>query len=267
MFYGTAWKEERTQSLTELALASGFRAIDTANQRKHYCEAAVGAAVKAFIATGGATRAQLFLQSKFTYRAGQDHRLPYHPRAPLRTQVVESLESSLEHFGTSYLDSFLLHGPSAREGLTAFDWEVWQAMEMLARAGKVYMIGVSNVSLEQLALVHQRATIKPAFVQNRCYARTGWDREVRAYARAHDIGYQAFSLLTANRRELAGPIIRGMAEEHQKTPAQIVFRFALSAGMIPLTGTSDERHMRDDLAAPDVQLDAEEVASIERLAG
>jgi diketogulonate reductase-like aldo/keto reductase len=77
LFYGTAWKEARTRELTALALASGFRAIDTANQRKHYVEAAVGDAVKAFMGAGVATRSQLFLQSKFTHRAGQDDRLPY----------------------------------------------------------------------------------------------------------------------------------------------------------------------------------------------
>src|SRR5881392_2939440 len=77
LLYGTAWKEQRTQSLTTLALDAGFRAIDTANQRKHYYEAAVGDAVAAAISAGTITRAELFLQTKFTYRDGQDHRLPY----------------------------------------------------------------------------------------------------------------------------------------------------------------------------------------------
>src|SRR3954453_13982781 len=85
--YGTAWKEEQTQPLTELALRQGFRGIDTANQRRHYHEAAVGAAIAAALAGGVVTRADLFLQTKFTSRGGQDHRLPYDPRAPVATQV------------------------------------------------------------------------------------------------------------------------------------------------------------------------------------
>src|SRR5438876_9266968 len=80
-FYGTAWKEERTAALTTQALHAGFLAIDTANQRRHYVEAAVGEAIAACIADGTVTRAQLFVQTKFTHARGQDHRLPYDPRA------------------------------------------------------------------------------------------------------------------------------------------------------------------------------------------
>src|SRR5688500_13389785 len=87
--YGTAWKEVHTQRLTETALAQGFRGIDTANQRRHYDEAAVGQAVAAAIAGGIVTRDELFLQTKFTFRAGQDHRLPYDPAAPIAVQVEQ----------------------------------------------------------------------------------------------------------------------------------------------------------------------------------
>src|SRR5947199_5318507 len=73
--YGTAWKEDETQRLTELALRQGFRGIDTANQRRHYHEAAVGQAVAAAVASGLVVRDDLFLQTKFTFRRGQDHRL------------------------------------------------------------------------------------------------------------------------------------------------------------------------------------------------
>ena len=95
--YGTAWKEDRTATLTERALRAGFRGIDTANQRKHYFEAAVGEAVVAAINEGLVTRQEVFLQTKFTYQRGQDHRLPYDPQASLAAQVSQSLASSLEH--------------------------------------------------------------------------------------------------------------------------------------------------------------------------
>src|SRR5215813_9952706 len=108
--YGTAWKEDRTQCLTGLALRQGFRGIDTANQRRHYHEAAVGQAIAAAIDGGLVTREELFLQTKFTFRGGQDHRLPYDPKAPVRTQVAQSFASSLEHLGVEVIDSYLLHG-------------------------------------------------------------------------------------------------------------------------------------------------------------
>src|SRR5216117_4370766 len=95
--YGTAWKEDRTPALTELALRMGFRGIDTANQRRHYFESGVGQGLATAYRAGVVTRADLFLQTKFTYQHGQDHRLPYDPAADLATQVAQSLASSLEH--------------------------------------------------------------------------------------------------------------------------------------------------------------------------
>jgi diketogulonate reductase-like aldo/keto reductase len=260
-FYGTAWKEERTQELTTLALRSGFLAIDTANQRKHYHEAGVGNAVAAFLAQGR-RREELFLQTKFTYANGQDHRLPYDPRAPYATQVAQSFASSLEHLRVSYLDSYVLHGPEGY-GLSAGDVAVWKAMEALHAEGKTRLLGVSNVSLAQLEALHRLAAVKPAFVQNRCFARDGWNADVRVFCRAHGIAYQGFSLLTANRRELGSPTIGALAERTGLTRAQLVFCFALQSSMIALTGTSDEAHMREDLGSFDFDLAVEDVRAVE----
>jgi diketogulonate reductase-like aldo/keto reductase len=262
-FYGTAWKEERTRALTELALANGFRAIDTANQRRHYFEAAVGEAL------GSAAREAIFLQTKFTYARGQDHRKPYDPDADVATQVVQSMDSSLLHLRTPYVDSFLLHGPSAGKGISEEDREVWRTMGELQRAGKARLLGVSNVSVEQLdALIHVAGAVgatRPSFVQNRCYARTGWDREVRARCRAHGIAYQGFSLLTANRTELASPELRSIVRRTGRTLPQVVFRFAMQVGMIPLTGTSSPAHMCEDLGCVEFDLSPADIASIERI--
>src|SRR6266478_8725324 len=95
--YGTAWKEERTAALVELALRAGFRGIDTANQRRHYFEEGVGQGLAAAYRAGLVARADLFLQTKFTYQRGQDHRLPYDPSSPLSQQVAQSMAGSLEH--------------------------------------------------------------------------------------------------------------------------------------------------------------------------
>jgi diketogulonate reductase-like aldo/keto reductase len=261
-FYGTAWKEEDTAALVALALAAGFRAIDTANQRKHYFEAAVGEAW----AASGIARAQLLLQTKFTQQRGQDHRLPYDAAATLTEQVQQSFASSLEHLRTDYIDSFVLHGPSIRFGLSDGDWEVWRAMEALKNEGKTRLLGVSNVSFEQLSALHRGAEVKPAFVQNRCFATSAWDADVRAYCRSNGIVYQGFSLLTANARVIQRPALLAMAERHGCTLPQLVFRFALQVGMIALTGTSSEQHMREDLACEDIELNQDELDVIERIA-
>jgi len=261
-WYGTAWKEDRTEQLTALALAAGFRAIDTANQRKHYFEAGVGAA----IAGAGIPREQLFLQTKFTSVRGQDQRLPYDPSAPVRVQVEQSFASSLEHLGTSYVDSYVLHGPTTNVGLAEADVEAWRAMEAIHTSGRTRLIGISNVTLEQLEQLCGIARIAPAFVQNRCYASTGWDASMRAFCRDHDIAYQGFSLLTANRRELVRPRIDEIMMRTGHTREQLVFRFAMQVGMIPLTGTSSEQHMREDLAAQRIVLDDADVRAIESIA-
>lgn len=264
--YGTAWKEEDTQRLTELALQQGFRGIDTANQRRHYYEEGVGKAVGRAIDDGTVTREDLFLQTKFTFQAGQDHRLPYDPAGPIATQVEESFASSLQHLGVDRIDSYVLHGPSQNLDLGPDDWEVWQAMEAIQDSGRVRLLGVSNVSLEQLQSLCRHARVRPRFVQNRCFAINGWDYHVREFCTASDIIYQGFSLLTANGEALAHPDLSAIARRYGRDVAQIVFRFAIDVGMIPLTGTTDPGHMRSDLEVFDLRLDSEDVEHIERLA-
>jgi diketogulonate reductase-like aldo/keto reductase len=264
--YGTAWKETQTEALTKLALESGFLGIDTANQRRHYYEAGVGQALQQALAEGQMKRSDLFLQTKFTYAAGQDHRLPYDPNANYTSQVRQSFASSLEHLNSSYVDSYVLHGPISHHGLTEADWEVWRAMEDLKKSGVVKLIGVSNMEFEQLQLLLDKAEIKPAFVQNRCYARTKWDAKIRELCHSNDMIYQGFSLLTANATELNQPKIHQIAKRLGCSVARVVFRFSLQVGMIPLTGTTSKMHMKEDLAAYEVELSEAEVETIENIA-
>jgi diketogulonate reductase-like aldo/keto reductase len=257
--YGTAWKEDDTERCVRDALAAGFRGIDTANQRKHYFETAVGRG----IAASGVARADLFLQTKFTFVDGQDHRLPFDPNAPIATQVAQSFASSLEHLGTDYLDSLVLHGPSQDAGLGADDHAAWRAMEKLVETGGVRALGASNVNAQQIEDLVRFAKVKPAYVQNRCYAKTGWDQLARDVCKRHGIIYQGFSLLTANRQVLAHRGVHDIAKRHGTTAAQIVFRFAQQIGMLPLTGTTKPEHMRQDLAVDGFTLSPDEVALIE----
>jgi diketogulonate reductase-like aldo/keto reductase len=265
--YGTAWKEDRTPALSELALRMGFRGIDTANQRRHYFEAGVGEGLAAAYRAGVVTRAELFLQTKFTYRPGQDHRLPYDPAADLSTQVAQSMASSLEHVGTDHVDSYVLHGPASGHGWTEYDAEVWAAMGRERDAGRTRFLGVSNVSLRHLEQMTASGAEAPAFVQNRCFARFGWDRDVRAFCIDRKIVYQGFSLLTANPEVLGHALVARIAARGNATQAQVVFRFAQAVGMLPLTGTSSAEHMQQDLASRDLALSADEVRALESLAG
>ncbi|MGE3764092.1 MAG: aldo/keto reductase family protein [Kofleriaceae bacterium] len=260
--YGTAWKEDATEGLVVEALDAGFRGIDTANQRKHYFEEGVGRGLEAKIREGFVRREELFLQTKFTFRDGQDHRLPYDPAAPIAAQVAQSFEKSLEHLGVTWIDSLVLHGPSRGDGLGPDDHAAWRAMEELCASGRVKLLGMSNVTARQVADFVAFARIAPAFVQNRCYASRGWDREVRAVCDDHGIVYQGFSLLTANRAVLSSIPLSELALRRGRTPEQIVFRFAQQVGMLPITGTRDPVHMREDLGIHDLTLDADELAMV-----
>jgi diketogulonate reductase-like aldo/keto reductase len=134
-------------------------------------------------------------------------------------------------------------------------------------AGRTRLLGVSNVSLAHLQQMEANRAELPAFVQNRCYARLGWDRDVRQFCTKHKIVYQGFSLLTANQEVVNHRLVAKVAESAKATPAQIIFSFARSVGMLPLTGTSNANHMRQDLESREIKLPQEAVQAIESLAG
>lgn len=263
IIYGTAWKKDRTAALVEQAVNLGFRGIDTACQPRHYHEPGVGEGVARCLKSG-LVRADLYIQSKFTPVQGQDPaRIPYDPGAGLSSQVTQSFETSRKNLGTDYLDGLVLHSPLADEGETM---TVWRAMEALFDAGKARQLGISNCySLARLQRLHQQARIKPALVQNRFHAETRYDRGIRDYCRRHGILYQSFWTLTANPSLLAHASVQALAANYGRTPAQVFFRYLTQIGIIPLTGTTSETHMREDLAIFEFELTPGECDSIDRL--
>jgi diketogulonate reductase-like aldo/keto reductase len=268
ILYGTAWKKDDTESLVRTALLRGFHGIDTACQPKHYHEPGVGAAVSAFLdrkeSNGNVSRADLYLQTKFTPLSGQDPtRVPYDPKAPLPEQVRQSFAASLRNLRTDYLDCLVLHSPlsSAEQTLV-----VWRAMESLVDTRGVRQLGISNCYLlEQLQALYASARLKPAVVQNRFYADTGYDRGIRAFCRQQSIIYQSFWTLTANPQLLTHPTVLDLAAKHRRTPAQLLFRYLTQNGIVPLTGTRSETHMREDLAIFEFELTELEKAWIDPL--
>ncbi|STX51041.1 D-xylose reductase III [Legionella busanensis] len=266
ILYGTAWKEEKTKELALQALNLGFTGIDTANQRKHYFEEGVGLAIQEFLLTSQKKRHHLFIQTKFTSANGQDHRKPYNEFDSLAKQVKQSFTSSLNHLQTDYIDAYILHGPTFSQGINKADLEIWQAMEEWVHAGKVRFLGISNVTIEQVKELYERALIKPSFIQNRCFAITRWDQDVRLFSNQNKIIYQGFSLLTANQPYLLRPYMQSLAKRYNKTIPQIIFRFALQIGILPLTGTTSLKHMQDDLSINNFKLSMDEVKNIENIA-
>ncbi|ARN83535.1 aldo/keto reductase [Methylocystis bryophila] len=263
IIYGTAWKKERSAALVELALRSGFRGVDTACQPRHYNEAGVGEGLAAAIGAA-LPRADVYLQTKFTPVRGQDpDNIPYDPDAALSQQVEQSFRASLRNLRTDYLDGLILHSPYAEDRDTL---AVWRAMEDLHRDGGVRQLGVSNCyELSRLERLYGEARIKPAVIQNRFYAETGYDRDIRAFCRKRGILYQSFWTLTANPKILAAPRLAKLAARYGRSPAQLLFRYLTQQDIVCLTGTSSAEHMLEDLAIFDFRLSPEECKTLDDL--
>jgi diketogulonate reductase-like aldo/keto reductase len=263
IIYGTAWKKDRTADLVEKAIQAGFRGIDTACQPKHYNEPLVGAALQR-IKEHGIEREALFLQTKFTPLSGQDPRqVPYDENSPIELQVAQSFEASIKNLQTEYVDSLVLHSPMAPHTLLM---KVWNAMENIQKTGGARQLGISNCyHTEVIRSLYADANVKPAVLQNRFYQETGYDANLRHWCTHHGVIYQSFWTLTANPHVLASNAVRTIAQKHKKTEAQIFFRYLSHSGIVPLTGTTSEQHMKEDLSIFEFELSSEDLKNMSLL--
>ncbi|PPQ89468.1 hypothetical protein CVT25_011994 [Psilocybe cyanescens] len=250
IIYGTAWKKERTTALVVRAVLSGFRAIDTACQPKHYREDLVGEALLQLQKEHDIKREDLFIQTKFTPIGGQDtsQPIPYDPSEPISKQIAASCQKSLANLHTTYIDSYLLHSPFPTMEQTL---EAWHALMQLQDEGKVRLIGVSNTYAVRTLMALQRAR-KVQVVQNRWYEQNEWDQQVLNYCKETGIMYQSFWTLSGSPSLLAHPELLQIAEMSKMTAPQAVYKLAQIEGIIPLSGTTDETHMRHDVAVEEL---------------
>ena len=263
IIYGTAWKKERTADLVVKAIQAGFRGIDTACQPKHYDEPLVGTALNRLI-DHGIKRETLFLQTKFTPLSGQDPKqVPYDKNSPIESQVAQSFEASKKSLRTQYVDSLLLHSPLAPHAVLM---KVWDAMETIQKAGGARQLGISNCyNPEVMKQLYTNANVKPAVVQNRFYQETGYDADLRHWCSTHGVIYQSFWTLTANPNVLVSKPVCTIARKHNKSEVQVFFRYLNQSGIVPLTGTCSEQHMREDLNIFDFELSSDDLVNVSRL--
>ena len=263
LIYGTAWKKERTADLVVKAIQAGFRGIDTACQPKHYDEPLVGEALHK-LEEHGIERETLFIQTKFTPLSGQDPRqVPYDKDATIESQVNQSFEASLRNLQTQYVDSLVLHSPVAPRALLM---KLWGAMESIQKTGAARQLGISNCyDTKVMRQLYADANVKPAVVQNRFYKKTGYDADLRNWCSNHGVIYQSFWTLSANPHILADNTVRTIARKYNKTEAQIFFRHLNQSGIVVLTGTCSEQHMREDLGIFDFELSADDLKNVSLL--
>lgn len=264
MIYGTAWKKENTTRLVEEALSSGFRAIDTACQPRHYREDLVGIALQNAYENLNLKREDVFIQTKFTPISGQDeNNMPYFSSDDILTQLEKSFIKSKQNLKTDYIDSYIIHSPFGPvEDLVS----VYKTIEEFVQCGQVGQIGISNCyDLDLFLYLYESATIKPKVLQNRFYSNSGYDVNLRNFCKRKDITYQSFWSLTANPQILASKKIEELTRKYQKTIPQIFYKFLNQIDITPLNGTTSKEHMLLDMDIDSFTLDENEVESLNTL--
>ena len=260
MIYGTAWKKENTTNLVFEALKQGFKGIDTACQPKHYREDLVGLGLlKAYEI--GIKRQDLFIQTKFTPIDGQDQsNMPYLASDEIEIQVEKSFATSKKNLHTDFINAYILHSPVYPGSKLQ---RVWQKMEEFYDKKEVGQLGISNCyELDVLKYLFNNAKVKPTILQNRFYAQSGYDKELRAFCNENNIKYESFWSLTANPNILVSEVLQNLSNKYQRGVAEIFYRFLNHINITPLNGTTSTKHMIEDLKIAEFELTSEEINSI-----
>ena len=263
MIYGTAWKKENTSELVYEALMHGFKGVDTACQPKHYREDLVGIGLEKAYANG-IRREDIFLQTKFTPIDGQDiSNMPYLKSDEIEVQIEKSFQTSKRNLKTDFINSYVLHSPVYPANKLQ---RVWQKMEEFYDKKEVGQLGISNCyDLDVLVYLFNNAKVKPSVVQNRFYAQSDYDKDIRKFCLKNKIIYESFWSLSANPHILSSDILQKLAKKYKRSEAEIFYRFLNYINIVPLNGTTSKEHMIADLNIGEFELLKEEIDSILQL--
>eukprot|EP00850_Spirogloea_muscicola_P004036 SM000017S02776 [mRNA] locus=s17:171261:174279:- [translate_table: standard] len=276
--FGTAGLGDQTDVAVLQALREGYRPVlllDSAQAREWYREDLVGDAIW----RSGAPRHELFLVSKL------------HPRHLGFASTIEHFEDSLTDLNTPYLDAFLLHYPACfpaicSDGHGTGTWKdrqvypavkgrpLWKALEHLYKANRVRAIGVSNFSEEELQELLEVATIAPHIVQSRSDPLAA-DIRLQAFCKKSGIQYMGYSTLGsqwlmlghATNPVLNHPVIKGLAEGHSCSSAQVALKWAMAKGQVVIPRSSSPERMAENFRAAECNLTAEDLVKVDRLDG
>lgn len=256
---GTAWfrvagtdKEPLLKQSVLDALEAGFRHIDDAEMYGN--EEVTGKAISEWLARAGTPRGDLFVTSKAFSMDDPG------PEAVCRR--------SLERMGLQYFDLYLLHAPFQRDG-TPFKRslpDLWRETEGLVEKGLAKVVGVSNWRVRDLEEVYAGAKIKPACNQIEAHPNLQQPKLLQ-WCKEHDIVVTAYSPLASLTREQlrGGPLeaaVQVAAKRAGKTPAQVLLRWNLQTGLVPITTSSKPERMAEYLQIFDFELTDQEVADI-----
>lgn len=237
-------RDAQAEALVGSAIAAGFRHVDTAQAYGN--EGGVGRAIRG----ADVPRGQLFVTSKLR---GRDM-----GHAP----ALRSFDESLKRLGLDYLDLFLIHWPMPAHDLYV---ETWKAFIELKASGRVKTIGVSNFTTRHINRLVQETGVVPAVNQMEAHL-FFQQRAIRDYHRQNDIVIEAYSPFgSSGASVLRQETVRSFAAKHGRTPAQIVLRWHLQEGLVPLPKTATATRLPENLAVWDFALDEMDMAELRGL--
>ncbi|KAA1476611.1 Aldo/keto reductase [Dentipellis sp. KUC8613] len=224
-----------------IALAAGYRLIDCA--QRYGNEAEVGEGVRA----SGVPRSDVFVTSKImSTNAGYE-------------STMTGVEASLKAFGFDYLDLFLIHDPKCGSELRL---ATYRALIELRDKGKLKSIGVSNYGVHHLEEIQKAGLELPAVNQVETHPFCQ-QRPIVAWCREHGIAVQAFCPLVRGRMD--DPVIVSIAKKHNRDPAQILVRWSLQHGLVPLPKSSHAARIKSNINVYDFELDKEDMDALDSL--
>ena len=225
------------------ALAAGYRLLDSAFNYDN--EGAVGAAVRA----SGVPREEVRVTSKLPGR--------YHAH----DAAVHAVEESVLRTGLDHLDMYLIHWPLPRRDRYV---EAWQALIECRERGLVRSIGVSNFLPEHLERIERETGVAPAVNQVELHPWLPQD-EQQAYHDAHGIRTEAWAPVGEDSGLRDEPVISQIAAAHGVTPTQVILRWDVERGIVPLPKSFSPVHRRENIDVFGFALAADEVAAISAL--
>ena len=225
------------------AIKSGYRLIDSATNYDN--EGIVGKAIR----HSGVPRSEFCITSKLPGK--------YHDYESAR----DAIQESLARMGIDYFDLFIIHWPLPKRGLYV---EAWQALVDAQKQGLIRSIGVSNFEPEHLDRIIEETGVKPAV--NQIEIHPYWVQEDNVLENLRrGIKVEAWSPLGRGSAALKEPVIQEIAEKYDKSTSQIITRWHIDRGIIPVLRSSNPAHQREDLDVFDFELENNEIAAINDL--
>jgi diketogulonate reductase-like aldo/keto reductase len=222
------------------ALQNGYRLIDTS--LVYWNEPEVGKAIR----DSAVPREEIFVTTKLEAE--------YQGRA----RTVRGFARSLSNLDIGYIDLYLIHWPVRGLGV-----ETWEAMEDLVDSGQCRAIGVSNYGVSHLEEVLEHGRILPAVNQIEVNP-FQYPREVVNFCWEHGIQVESYSPLNQG-ASLSHPVIANAAREHERTPAQIVLRWHIQHGLIPIPRSVNREHIAENFQVFDFSLSDQEMEALDAL--